>query len=192
MKNNLGITLVSLVVTIIILLILAGIGISVLTQTGLFENAKQAKNVTENAQKDENDILLSYENKISEVGNVISGSRDTITITQEEYNKLKSANTYSEDEIEIGTWINGKKIYRKTITGSTLPTNGKTLISNVDSVVNAYGEQLWNNTIWYHFPYLSIIRWELYNTDNTLRAQISDTNNTTAYKWTFEYIKKDE
>ena len=192
MKNNLGITLVSLVVTIIILLILAGIGISVLTQTGLFENAKQAKNVTENAQKDENDILLSYENKISEVGNVISGSRDTITITQEEYNKLKSANTYSEDEIEIGTWINGKKIYRKTITGSTLPTNGTTLISNVDSVVNAYGEQLWNNTIWYHFPYLSIIRWELYNTDNTLRAQISDTNNTTAYKWTFEYIKKDE
>ena len=192
MKNNLGITLVSLVVTIIILLILAGIGISVLTQTGLFENAKQAKNVTENAQKDENDILLSYENKISEVGNVISGSRDTITITQEEYNKLKSANTYSEDEIEIGTWINGKKIYRKTITGSTLPTNGTTLISNVDSVVNAYGEQLWNNTIWYHFPYLSIIRWELYNTDNTLRAQISDTSNTTAYKWTFEYIKKDE
>ena len=192
MKNNLGITLVSLVVTIIILLILAGIGISVLTQTGLFENAKQAKNATENAQKNENNILLSYENIISEVGNVISGSRDTVTITQEEYNKLKNANTYSEDEIEIGTWINGKKIYRKTITGSTLPANGTTLISNVDSVVNAYGEQLWNNTIWYHFPYLSIIRWELYNTDNTLRAQISDTNNTTAYKWTFEYIKKDE
>ena len=123
MKKNPGITLIALIITIIILLILAGIGISLLTQTGLFENAKQAKNVTENAQKDENDILLSYENKISEVGNVISGSRDTVTITQEEYNKLKNANTYSEDEIEIGTWINGKKIYRKTITGSTLPAN---------------------------------------------------------------------
>ena len=160
MKKNPGITLIALIITIIILLILAGIGISVLTQAGLFENAKQAKNVTENAQKDENDILLSYENKISEVGNVISGSRDTVTITQEEYNKLKNANTYSEDEIEIGTWINGKKIYRKTITGSTLPSNGTTLISNVDSVVNAYGEQLYNNT--------------------------------TAYKWTFEYVKKVE
>ena len=90
-KENLnkGITLVALVITIIILLILAGVVITALTQTGLFENAKQAKNVTENAQKDENDILLSYENKISEVGNVISGSRDTVTITQEEYNKLK-------------------------------------------------------------------------------------------------------
>ena len=88
MKKNPGITLIALIITIIILLILAGIGISLLTQTGLFENAKQAKNVTENAQKNENDILLSYENKISEVGNVISGSRDTVTITQEEYNNI--------------------------------------------------------------------------------------------------------
>ena len=36
MKNNLGITLVSLVVTIIILLILAGVGITALIQTELF------------------------------------------------------------------------------------------------------------------------------------------------------------
>ena len=49
-----GITLVALVITIIILLILAGISIQTLTQTGLFENAKQAKNATENAQKYEN------------------------------------------------------------------------------------------------------------------------------------------
>ena len=64
MKKNPGITLIALIITIIILLILAGIGISLLTQTGLFENAKQAKNVTENAQKDENDILTNYDNKI--------------------------------------------------------------------------------------------------------------------------------
>jgi len=42
-KNESGITLVTLVITIIILLILAGIAIVTLTQTGLFENAKQAK-----------------------------------------------------------------------------------------------------------------------------------------------------
>ena len=40
-KNN-GITLVALVVTIVILLILAGISISAITQTGLFGKAKQA------------------------------------------------------------------------------------------------------------------------------------------------------
>ena len=38
-----GITLVALVITIIILLILAGIAITGLTQTGLFEKARQAK-----------------------------------------------------------------------------------------------------------------------------------------------------
>ena len=54
MKKNSGITLVALVVTIIILLILAGISIQALTQTNLFNQAKQAKNITENAQKDEN------------------------------------------------------------------------------------------------------------------------------------------
>ena len=49
-KLNKGITLVALVVTIIILLILSGITISSLTNTGLFENAKEAKNRTEDAQ----------------------------------------------------------------------------------------------------------------------------------------------
>ena len=42
-----GITLIALVITIIILLILSGITISSLTNTGLFENAKKAKNRTE-------------------------------------------------------------------------------------------------------------------------------------------------
>ena len=58
-KNIKGITLVALVVTIIILLILAGVAIATLTQTGLFESAKQAKNKTENAQIEENTILGS-------------------------------------------------------------------------------------------------------------------------------------
>jgi len=41
--NNKGITLVALVITIIILLILAGISIQAITNTGLFANAKRAK-----------------------------------------------------------------------------------------------------------------------------------------------------
>ena len=46
MKNDTGITLVALVITIIILLILAGIGITALTQPGLFEKAKESKEIT--------------------------------------------------------------------------------------------------------------------------------------------------
>lgn len=41
--NNKGITLVALVITIIVLLILAGISIQAITNTGLFANAKKAK-----------------------------------------------------------------------------------------------------------------------------------------------------
>ena len=46
-----GITLVALVITIILLLILAGVAIATITQTGLLKNAKQAKKMSENAQK---------------------------------------------------------------------------------------------------------------------------------------------
>lgn len=53
--RNKGITLVALVVTIIILLILAGISIQILSQMDLIEKAKQAKTITENAQKKENE-----------------------------------------------------------------------------------------------------------------------------------------
>ena len=68
-NKNKGITLVALVITIIILLILAGVAISALTQTGLFDNAKQAKNATENAQNKEEGILNEYEKEIAGYGN---------------------------------------------------------------------------------------------------------------------------
>jgi len=56
-----GITLVALVITIILLLILAGISISSLTNSGLFDNAKLAEERTENAQEKEQSILSQYE-----------------------------------------------------------------------------------------------------------------------------------
>ena len=51
LKKQNGITLVALIVTIIILLILAGISISALTQTGLFGRAKQAEQKSREAQE---------------------------------------------------------------------------------------------------------------------------------------------
>ena len=47
MKNMKGITLVTLVITIIILLMLAGISIKVITNTGLFEKAREARKQNE-------------------------------------------------------------------------------------------------------------------------------------------------
>ena len=65
MLKNKGITLIALVITIIILLILAGISISALTNQGLFKNAKEAKNRTENSQKEEQEILNQYEDELN-------------------------------------------------------------------------------------------------------------------------------
>ena len=110
-KNEVGITLVALIVTIIILLILAGVGITALTQTGLFEKAKEAKEITENAQTTENIVLGSYENKIDE----ITGSRDEVTISKEEYETLKNANSYSTEEKKVGKWLDGSDLYKVTV-----------------------------------------------------------------------------
>ena len=86
-KENLnkGITLVALVITIIILLILAGVAITALTQTGLFENAKQAKNAMENAQTKENAILEGYANEINAF---ISNNRDEVEKSGSKINNL--------------------------------------------------------------------------------------------------------
>ena len=64
LKNTKGITLVALVITIVILLILAGISISALTNTGIFQKAKDAKQKSENAALDQNTKLDEYENEI--------------------------------------------------------------------------------------------------------------------------------
>ena len=54
LKRNKGITLIALVVTIIVLLILAGISIAMLTgQNGILTNASKAKDETETAQIEE-------------------------------------------------------------------------------------------------------------------------------------------
>ena len=69
MKKHLGkeqgITLIALVITIIILLILAGISISALTNQGLFKNAKIAQNATEKAEKEQGQRLNEYEDEIN-------------------------------------------------------------------------------------------------------------------------------
>ena len=69
MNNKRGITLVALVITIVILLILAGISIIGLTKTGLLKNAELAKEeYQKSVKKEQNDL-----NKINEY---IKGNRE--------------------------------------------------------------------------------------------------------------------
>ena len=67
MKGQKGITLVALVITIIILVILAGISIGALQNQNLFQRAEQAKETSERASQNEANTLNEYSDKVNEL-----------------------------------------------------------------------------------------------------------------------------
>lgn len=74
--ENKGITIITLVITIIILLILAGVSITILMgNNGLLTRAKEAKKNTINSIEEENTILDGYNENVDEQ---LASSRDTI------------------------------------------------------------------------------------------------------------------
>ena len=101
-KNNLktkqtGITLIALVVTIIVLLILAGISIAMLTgENGILNRAVDAKEKTGVAQEDENEKLQGYEETINKF---TSSNEDKLPVSPEGLDAdtaIKNPDSYSE------------------------------------------------------------------------------------------------
>lgn len=193
MKNKKGITLISLVITIVVLIILLAVAIYLtLGNNGILNKAEQAKNETikqtatekmnlkiTNIQIEKyaeeqrmptlqefadglcedneiqyvqlqskkvgslNKIEVGQANSIftklkeypyefevnsslqlSSIDGIQVATSNTVTIPKDEYDKLKNTNTYSTEEKVIGTWIDGKPLYRKVV---------KTSISNIIS-----------------------------------------------------------
>lgn len=64
-----------------------------------------------------------------------------------------SKDVYSFDEVEIGTWVDGKPIYRKVIPGTLAKDSGNALVFanvlelKVDRLINIYGNGKENNDI---------------------------------------------
>ena len=100
LKNkNKGITLIALVITIIILLILAGISISALTNQGLFKNAKAAQNTTEKAEKEQGQRLNEYEDEINKyLGN--SKEESKVPTVEEAIKKNGALSTTDNTELK--------------------------------------------------------------------------------------------
>ncbi len=73
-RRNGGITLIVLVLTIIILLILAGISIMSLTNTGIFGKAQESKEKTEQAQRKEEETLSKYQSELNRTTMQADGS----------------------------------------------------------------------------------------------------------------------
>ena len=99
LKKSKGITLIALIITIIILLILAGISISALTQTGLFSRAKQAEQLSKEKQEEENATLETYENEIGKYLDKNSGE------TPSEPKEKTLADMVKDGTIKIGDYV---------------------------------------------------------------------------------------
>ena len=91
-----GITLIALVITIIILLILAGISISALTNQGLFKNAKAAQNATEKAEKEQGQRLNEYEDEINKYLNNSNEDKKEVKLVADNINKVLSTTVNTE------------------------------------------------------------------------------------------------
>ncbi len=75
--------------------------------------------------------------------------------TDNEYNGLLNNQRYSTDEIDTGkTWIDGKKIYRKVLTGTFSNGDEVSIASlNIQTIVNASGHTTFTNGYFSPFPY---------------------------------------
>ena len=80
-KDNKGITLVALIITIIIMLLLAGVAISQLTESGLFNKTRQAQKSYEISKLDAN----LTETIISGRYNIIVTDNDMFKFLQDKY-----------------------------------------------------------------------------------------------------------
>lgn len=89
-------------------------------------------------------MSVGYEEEQNTLGIPLYSS-STVSIEQNDGNNgitLKAKENYSEYEEEIGTWIDGKPIYRKVsnVTISNKSTWTSLIsISNLDKLINVYG-----------------------------------------------------
>ena len=115
-KNAKGITLVALVITIIILLILAGITISSLTNTGLFGKAKEK---TQEAEVNQGKVLEEYENALNQ------------------YDEKTFVYKVNKGEIKVGDYVTYTPDELDSNAVATLKSNLNTYSGKSNSTINA-------------------------------------------------------
>ena len=143
-KNNNGITLVALVITIIILLILATISIQSLTNTGLFKKAQEAKEKTQNAEENQAKTLNEYEDELNKY---ISGDVKTpIKKVTDNIDSVLSTTDNTKLEDAYGNKIvvpAGFKIVSDSTTGNATTVNNGIVIEDATTGATAGSQFVW-------------------------------------------------
>ena len=115
-KKTKGITLIALVVTIVVLLILAGVSINmVLGENGIVTKAKDARDKTEQAKQND---LASMDQFVKDMDDILndngtSGGDDTPTATK------TLVEAFNAGELKIGDYVEYKPTARQTYTSAT-------------------------------------------------------------------------
>ena len=117
-KQAKGITLIALVITIIVLLILAGVTITMLTgENGILNQATNAKNATDKSEFEEQVSLAVMAAKTNKTGSINTSDLET------ELNKISGAEITKSANNEL-PWTVKKGSYEVTITAEgTITTN---------------------------------------------------------------------
>ena len=185
-KEHKAITLIALVVTIVVLIILAGVLVSItLGNNSLFNKAKLGKELYANAQDYEDTQIAKTANEIdSYVGSVRTTLSNIDYTTGEQDTGLK--------------WIDGKKIYQKTILlgDETSANSGITKalnIANIDKswVVQAYG--YYNNSATPTFMSMPAEQTNVYTTaDSIIMHSAGNGYKITGVVATIQYTKTED
>ena len=168
MMKNKGITLVALIITIIILLILAGVSLSFVFNGGILDKTQQAVNEYENASQKEQDLL----NKIDEyIKNELVGDNSDVN---EGYNGEPNAPKLTEGMIPVK--------YNET--------SGKWVITNEnDKEWYDYNNKQWANVMLSDGKYKTSKSNE-YTTDGTTQVEVADLGS--MFVWIPRYAYKIE
>lgn len=102
----------------------------------------------------ENAVTLAAGNNVT----ITTGEDGTVTISASGGGS-SGGDVYSTEEQVIGTWINGKPLYRQIVVADIPSGAGQFSIGeeilNVDVVAEIRGSMLLNNDYWSEFPYVS-------------------------------------
>ena len=174
LKERKGITLIALVITIIVLLILAGVSIAMLTgQNGILTQAQNSKTTTEYKSAEEKvKLAIMAARSQSETG-VLDADKLIAEIT----NNYGGTASKTDNGFPVNATVDGKNFKIDgdgNITGGTTPTpEPANKISNTESYVGYYadidgdgtvdgviyadlaigGSGTWNNDSWSNYVY---------------------------------------
>ena len=151
--SNSGITLVALIITIIVLLILAGVSISFVFNGGILDKSQQAADEYEKSAEEEENLLADVDSYLDKKINNLTGNR-------QEYDTVKNVNKPKLEEGMIPVKYDEGK--------------GKWVITNEnDNEWYDYDNKQWANIMLSDGKYKTSNA-EEYKTDGTTEIEISD------------------